>query len=78
MLQPGSAGLRVAERGVTAHGVHLAFCHTPKQYGAVEQAMGRMVALKPARAIGATTVFEVAERDRRSRPEGRNFSRAAC
>ena len=76
------AGLRVAEGVVTAHGVHLAFLHTPKQYGAVEQAMGRMVAsatlgLKHARAIGATTVFEVADRDRRARPEVRNFSRAA-
>ena len=63
------AGLGVAERVVTAHGVHLASVHTPLQYGAVEQAMGRMVALpslglKPARAIGATTVFEVVERDR--------------
>ena len=38
------AGLGVAERVVTAHGVHLASLHTPKQYGAVEQAMGRMVA----------------------------------
>jgi hypothetical protein len=51
------AGLRVAEMVVTAHGVHLAFLHTPKQYGTGEQAMGRMVAsatlgLKPARAIG--------------------------
>jgi hypothetical protein len=60
----------------------LASLHTPKQYGAVEQAMGRMVAratiaLKPARTIDATTALEVAERDRRSRPEGRNRSRAA-
>ena len=38
------AGLRVAERVLTAHGVHLASLHTPKQYGTVEQAMGRMVA----------------------------------
>ena len=38
-------GLQVAERVVTAHEVHLgASLHTPKQYGAVEQAMGRMVA----------------------------------
>ncbi len=37
-------GLRVAERVETAHGVHLASLHTPKQYGAVEQAMGRIVA----------------------------------
>ena len=36
--------LRVEERVVTAHGVHLASLHTPKQYGAAEQAMGRMVA----------------------------------
>ncbi len=75
------AGLRVAEGVVTAHGVHLASLHTPKQYGTVEQAMGRMVSatlgLKPARAIGATAVFEVADRDRRARPEVRNFSRAA-
>ena len=37
-------GLGVAKRVVTAHGVHLASLHAPKQYGAVEQAMGRMVA----------------------------------
>ncbi len=38
------AGLRLADRVTTAHGVHLASLHTPKQYGAVEQAVGRMVA----------------------------------
>ena len=38
------AGVRVAERVVTAHGVHLASLHALKQYGTVEQAMGRMVA----------------------------------
>ncbi len=38
------AGLRVAERVVTAHGVHLASLHALKQYGTVAQAMGRMVA----------------------------------
>ena len=38
------AGVRVAESVVTANGVHWVSLHTIKQFGAVEQAMGRMVA----------------------------------
>ncbi len=45
---------------MTADGVHKASLHTPKQYGAVEQGPdgSATLGLKPARAIGATTVFK--------------------
>ena len=44
VFQAALRGLRVEERGVTARGLHVASIHATKQYGAVEQAMGRMVA----------------------------------
>ena len=56
--------------------MHEASVHTPKQRGAVYQAMGAMneqlSGWWPARVTGATTVFEVAVRSSQGKQGGRN------